>query len=196
MSVEWLTWAFKQNVGDPGAKFVLVVIADHAGKSGFAWPSQEQISRYTDQTDRTVRKHLKALEAAGFISRKERRRDDGRKSSTGYQLITSPEEIAGETSPEKSSGLHRKSLPVHIEEPPSRTVKETPKPPYAVRAFNIEHHLTDLDWSMAKAAAGRLDVYWLAREFDVWVLEKGIVPKFPLKLFLNFISGKTKGGDA
>jgi hypothetical protein len=41
LSVSAITWAYKQNVPQPGAKFVLVTLANFADGEGFFYPGQD-----------------------------------------------------------------------------------------------------------------------------------------------------------
>lgn len=87
MSVQALTWAFNQQIGSSGAKFVLVALADHADVDGWCHPGQKRLAKYTDMSDRSVRTHLVWLEEKGFIKRVRRARTDGSRSSDGYWLV-------------------------------------------------------------------------------------------------------------
>lgn len=75
-------WAIEAEVPNPGAKFVLVILCNHATTAdGSAWmcfPSVERIAKQTAQGESTVRKHLDWLEAEGWITRKRKRREDGK----------------------------------------------------------------------------------------------------------------------
>lgn len=68
MSVRAMGWALERNVR-PGAKLVLVALANFADAQGFCYPSQSTLARLTGQTERTVRTHLAALEDADLIAR-------------------------------------------------------------------------------------------------------------------------------
>ena len=82
MSTKYITWAFEQHIATPGAKLVLVALADHANKkTGETFVGQKRIAEKTSQGVRTVRRHLDWLEENGFISREVRRRDNGSRSS-------------------------------------------------------------------------------------------------------------------
>ena len=74
MSVRTMAWAFEQVTGSPMAKLVLVKLADRADEDGECFPSIELIAHETEMAERTVRRHLDALEAAGLISRETRGR--------------------------------------------------------------------------------------------------------------------------
>ena len=71
-----MTWAFGQRVGSPMAKLVLLSLADHhddeTGTDPF--PAIETIAAETEMNERSVRRHLATLEAAGLIARKARGR--------------------------------------------------------------------------------------------------------------------------
>lgn len=76
-----MTWAWGA-VLEPGPKFVLVALGDHAADhSGEDWTCFPSLKRLTDMTGMsasTVKRHLAALEAGGWISRVRRRRADGK----------------------------------------------------------------------------------------------------------------------
>lgn len=66
-------WAYEQEPGTSGAKFVLVCLAHHADEEGYCYPSQQRLAAMTGLKERAVRAHLAALEEAEYISRVERR---------------------------------------------------------------------------------------------------------------------------
>lgn len=72
MSVEAITWASKQTAGSPGAKLVLIALANYANDRHECWPSQNTLAQWTEQSDRTIRTHLATLESMGLISRQSR----------------------------------------------------------------------------------------------------------------------------
>lgn len=93
MSNHAITWAYEQHVSQCGAKFVLVALADYADENGFCYPSQETLAKMTSQKERTVRAHLKQLEADGFLKRERRRLPGGKWTSDGYQLQAPQERL-------------------------------------------------------------------------------------------------------
>lgn len=72
MSVEAIAWASKQRTGSPGAKLVLIALANYANDRNQCWPSQATLAMWTEQSDRTIRTHLAALESMGLIARQAR----------------------------------------------------------------------------------------------------------------------------
>lgn len=72
MSVEAIAWASKQRTGSPGAKLVLIALANYANDRGECWPSQATLAMWTEQSDRTIRTHLATLESMGLITRQAR----------------------------------------------------------------------------------------------------------------------------
>lgn len=87
MSVQAIAWAFEQYVPQPGAKLVLLALANFANEQGLCWPSQATIAELTSQGVRTVRGHLATLEEMGLIARQARIREDGTYASDAYQLL-------------------------------------------------------------------------------------------------------------
>ena len=86
MGHEYTTWAYRQDIEQTGAKFVLVCIADAAGEDGRAFPGQKRLGRMTSMGERTVRRHAAWLEERGYLKRTERRRKDGSRTSDEYHL--------------------------------------------------------------------------------------------------------------
>lgn len=69
MSVEAISWASKQRTGSPGAKLVLIALANYANERNECWPSQATLAEWTEMSDRTIRTHLAGLESMGMIHR-------------------------------------------------------------------------------------------------------------------------------
>ena len=67
MSTRAMTWAFGQRVGSPMAKLVPLALANHHDDETGAdpFPAIRTIAAETEMNERSVRRHLEALEAAG-----------------------------------------------------------------------------------------------------------------------------------
>lgn len=92
----------KSTLGPSGRKFVALALADYADDAWECFPQVKALAAYTGQSERTVREHLDAIEAAGIIIRKRVRRSDG--TLSGYRFAIQqdalPAEIAsGEKAP-------------------------------------------------------------------------------------------------
>ena len=81
MSFQAINWAYNLPVKPAGRKFVLVTLANFATERAEAWPGQKRLARDTGQSVRSVSDHLAALEQEGLISRCERRRKNGSRTS-------------------------------------------------------------------------------------------------------------------
>ncbi|MGJ8525205.1 hypothetical protein LMG33818_000913 [Halomonadaceae bacterium LMG 33818] len=70
MSIEAMSWALKQqHTTDPGARAVLIGLANHAYSDGTdAFPSISTLVGYTGLSERTVQNKLKYLREIGLIS--------------------------------------------------------------------------------------------------------------------------------
>jgi DNA-binding transcriptional ArsR family regulator len=101
-----------------GRKFVMMALADYADEAGECFPHVSTLASYTGQSEKTVRDHLNALEAAGWIKRKRSRREDG--TLAGYRFA-----IQRQNSPvaDFASGEKRTKPPAKItgQEPPDLT---------------------------------------------------------------------------
>lgn len=74
-------WAFRQKTGSPGRKAVLMALSTLAdATTGRCECKQETIAEWVEVDERSVRRHLKALEAAGLLARRPQyRKDRGRR---------------------------------------------------------------------------------------------------------------------
>jgi len=90
MGVYAVQWAFQAPIPSPGAKFLLVALAEHArdgGDDGWTcFPSIKRLSKWTAQGERTIERHLGWLIADGWISRASRRRKRHGESAYFYTL--------------------------------------------------------------------------------------------------------------
>jgi DNA-binding transcriptional ArsR family regulator len=86
-------WAYEQTVGQPGAKAVLVALAEFANEAGFCFSSQKTLSAMTELSERSVRQHLAFLEDKGFLRRDERRGEGGKWTSDGHTLLAPVESL-------------------------------------------------------------------------------------------------------
>lgn len=85
MSVKALGWAFIQPVKTT-ARFVLVVLADHADQAHSCYPSVSRIAARTGLGPSTVRRALHYLQEAGLLRIEERVRPNGSQTSSRYYL--------------------------------------------------------------------------------------------------------------
>lgn len=68
MSIEAVTWAFRQRLDDPTAKLVLLGIADKYNEDrGYAWPSIGRLAEMADCTERTVNRKIAYLTEIGLV---------------------------------------------------------------------------------------------------------------------------------
>ena len=86
MSITALNWAFSAKVKSSNAKFILVALSNYADEDGYCYPSQARLARDTGQSERSVRRHLAQLEADQWITRSERRRKNGSRTSDAFNL--------------------------------------------------------------------------------------------------------------
>jgi len=87
MSLDLMSWAFKQHV-EPGPKLVLLALADHAnGQTGLCIPGQKSLAEQCSMSVRTVQRHIQVLEDGGLLRREARMRGQGRgRTSDRYYL--------------------------------------------------------------------------------------------------------------
>lgn len=68
MSVEAITWAFAQKVGNASAKSVLVAMANCADPDLICWPSMAYLEAVTEQDRKTVLRNVAKLKAGEYIA--------------------------------------------------------------------------------------------------------------------------------
>jgi DNA-binding transcriptional regulator YhcF (GntR family) len=86
MSTRHYSWAWRQSVSAL-ARYVLLALVERSDQSGECWPSVETIAGQTGLNEKTVRRHLTELEAAGAIERHRRHRKDGTRTSDRIVLV-------------------------------------------------------------------------------------------------------------
>ena len=96
----WATrWVWEQKgTKNPAEKLLLLALAECADFEASCYPGQNALAEMTHQTDRSVREHLKNLQARGLIQRTPRWRKDGTRTSDFYELA------GGKRPAEKVSG--------------------------------------------------------------------------------------------
>ena len=68
MSVKIMGWVWDQDIRPPAKKMVLLAVADHADHDGDnAWPSVARLGRMVGIEPRSVQRHLRELEAEGYL---------------------------------------------------------------------------------------------------------------------------------
>ena len=87
MSFDVLRWAKAQPIKDSQGKGVLLALAEHADKMGICFPSIPTLALVCGKDPSTVRRHLRKLEAAGYILTEFKNRDNGSSTSNTYLLL-------------------------------------------------------------------------------------------------------------
>lgn len=72
MSMELMVKAMKARVGNPLTKLVLIKLADNANDQAECWPSYKHISDQCEISRLTAMRHVKLLEANGFLKKEVR----------------------------------------------------------------------------------------------------------------------------
>lgn len=68
MSFTLMAQTMKLNVGSLAKKMVLIKLADQANDDGLCWPSYQTIAEACQVSRRTVIRHIKSLEADGYLN--------------------------------------------------------------------------------------------------------------------------------
>jgi hypothetical protein len=107
MSWEAVAWAMKQPVGHSPAKFVLVAIAERAGKENTAWPSVSALVEATCQNRKTVLANMQRLVEMGYLIDTGER--TGQTKSVVVYRLNEPE-----SSPKINTAKQSQNLPVAV----------------------------------------------------------------------------------
>ncbi len=78
----------KVRTGSPISKLILLKLADNADIHGRCFPSYQYLARYCEVSLRTVKQHVRQLEALGLLELVHRFDKRGRQRSNLYQLRT------------------------------------------------------------------------------------------------------------
>lgn len=92
MSAEAYSWACRQTGMRPGAKLLLAMIANHAGKSGVAFPGRGTLSEECCYRPASVTDNMALLVEGGWLARFDRRRANGSKTSDWLVLAPNAED--------------------------------------------------------------------------------------------------------
>ena len=136
MSFRHMATVWDMSIRDATRKLILMGIASYADEDGRCWPSQETLARRVGCSDRTVRAHLAALEAAGWLSREARSGVGGRRSDLYVlRLPPQPENSSGcatgnpeQVQPENSSGCTKEEESTNRNIPPPLPPTASPAP--------------------------------------------------------------------
>lgn len=125
MSWQATAWARTQKTGSPAAKVILLLLADLADENHSCFPGQDRLASDSEQSVKSVSRHLAALEEAGFIRRVPRYDGRGKRTSDRFFLAVDgpkslPDRLSGSPSepdplPDNQGGDYR--TPVSEEQP-------------------------------------------------------------------------------
>ena len=85
MSIEAMTWAFKQPLSSH-EKVILLAIADHANDDGECWPSIAKVAQKACVSERTAQRYIIKLTDEGYLSTVSRSADNGGRMANKYVL--------------------------------------------------------------------------------------------------------------
>lgn len=124
MSISAQNWAYAQAITPSGRKFVLVAICNFADAEGRAFMSVGTLASMTGQDEKSVRRHMDALEETGFIRREERFRRDGSRT-TNDVFVLAPADVLVPASPASAARRPGKTPPGQIVRGSSQDVRGT-----------------------------------------------------------------------
>lgn len=71
----------------PLARFVLVLLAEHAGKDGTCWPSRRTLAELTGTSQPSIKRAYRELERGGFIGRRARHNESGAQTTSLIEIL-------------------------------------------------------------------------------------------------------------
>ena len=103
MSVQAMTWAYRQTGLKSGAKFLLVTLANYADGNGECFPSVQRLSFDTGMSSRNVIRGIQELANRGYLESITRPGDGSGRKSNVYRLIWGAKPIIKDVSDEGQS---------------------------------------------------------------------------------------------
>jgi len=141
MSLDLMSWAFKQDV-HPGPKLVLLALADHAnGQTGLCIPGQKLLAEQCSMSVKTVQRHIKALEDAGLLRREARMRGEGRGRTSDRYFLGDNTGLTRQVGTTKATNQDDQCDTVVVAEPEENRKEE----PYASRKESTTSHKDTFD---------------------------------------------------
>lgn len=188
MSWEATNWAVKQLAGSPGAKIVLLLLADRADERNSCWPSQERLAEESEQSVATVRRRLRDLESLGLIWT-ERRNVQGRKRATNRYVLAVSSSAQSDTQtrstaqtdvlPLKSEHIYRSTVSAKppleppVEEPPLFTPVDRFDEFWSVYPRkDAKQPAKDKSWPKAVTKVGAPLLIEKARQYAEWLVRE------------------------
>jgi hypothetical protein len=136
MSWQATAWAIEQTTGSPGAKLMLLTLANYADDTGCCWPSQETLARDTEQSLDSVQRYLRKLEKLKLIRKVARSMGPGRWASRTYFLAITVAKISKPRSAAQLGDVDRCSNG-------STTMPQDARDHAATNPSTIPHHARD-----------------------------------------------------
>jgi DNA-binding transcriptional ArsR family regulator len=87
MSVHVESWAWKQKVGSPIRKLVLVKLAQNADDDGWSWWRQGRMAEECEVTRQTINEHIAALRKMGLVEVTPEQRENGGRGINKYRVM-------------------------------------------------------------------------------------------------------------
>lgn len=144
----------------PTERVVLIALCNHANEKHQCFPSHKHLAQQAGVTDRTVLTTLKSLEDKGYISRQERRREDGGRTTDLVTLHIQGEGqfFRGRPRNEACSGGEESSLQESPKNPP-----EGSNPPTGADLFEGESGVIAFipDWQDQSLVDATFEQAWL-----------------------------------
>jgi DNA-binding transcriptional ArsR family regulator len=136
-----MTWAFAQDV-EPNAKLVLLALANRSNhETGICYPGQTLLGEECSMSSRTVRRHLRSLEAKGLVRRRARMLPEGRgRTSDEYRLAfyDQPDNVSVRSGP---TGQNRTTKRTKQDDQPDTVVQVTVREPKENRKVVAPHRM-------------------------------------------------------
>lgn len=150
MSVHVSSWAWKQTVGDPGTKLVLIKLADNADDNGYSYWKQKNLAVECEMARSTCQKKIEKLVALGIVEVIPRYGSDGEQLANGYRILRpgDPARIPGTggATPGEAGGATPGEAAGTVKGSTSSSDKSTARLPKSVggqKVTEAEHDMVD-----------------------------------------------------
>lgn len=194
MSIDAISWAFKQSIKPASHKLLLISLADFVNKDWIVWPSIDLLSKFSGLNRKTVITGLNELELAGYISDSGERK--GTTSSVKVYIFNHPDSSKpkSEAVPisEGDKQTRKRTEAVPISDGSSTDFGKSPNTPYKeepLKNLSKNRKYILVDWEK------KVGCVLCVEQVMTWVREKQLDPAGVKQAIEEFRDAVTAGGN-
>ncbi|MGF1464118.1 MAG: helix-turn-helix domain-containing protein [Maricaulaceae bacterium] len=121
------------------AKFLLWALANYADEQGSCYPSYQTLAYDTELSEKTIQRHMEALEALGLVTRYRPKNPDGPRAGYRYRLNLDAMRRQRQERPKRSSAPKPIEIiePVNLTADNGQSLPQAPKPIEIIEPVNL-----------------------------------------------------------